>query len=103
MTEVYVYVDETGSCDYEQDSGPRFAIGSATYVGDHRDAMWEGMRMRAAMEARHIHMPRGFHACEDSNRTRHPWAVQRWADGKTCTWFDSTVEVLMKSYYGPWN
>lgn len=71
MADIYIYLDETGSCDYSQASGPRFAVGSATYTGDHRDAVWDGLQMRCEMERRGINLPQGFHAVNDSNRTRH--------------------------------
>ncbi|WP_179229175.1 DUF3800 domain-containing protein [Parenemella sanctibonifatiensis] len=70
MAEFYVYLDETGSPDYSEASGPRFAIGSATFEGDHRDSIWEGFQLRARLESEGIRLEKGFHAADDSRRTR---------------------------------
>lgn len=70
MSDIYVYMDETGSCDYTPDSGPRFVVGSATYVGDHKDGMWSGFAARTRVERAGVDLRHGFHATQDSNKTR---------------------------------
>lgn len=71
MTDYYVYVDETGSADYNKKSGEYFSVGSVAYEGDHRDPLWRGFQLRADLEARGVHLPTGFHAADDSRATRN--------------------------------
>lgn len=37
---------------------------------DHGRELWDGLLLRAAMEAKGLNLPRGFHAVDDSNVTR---------------------------------
>lgn len=96
MTDYYVYIDETGSCDYSQASGPRFAIGSATYQGDHRDAIWEGIQLRTRLESKGVALPQGFHAVDDSKHTRDAVfdVIQRHPPAR----IDSTYLTKAKAY-----
>lgn len=78
MSDVYIYADETGNLDYNADgkagATPYFGFGTVTYAGPHGDALWRGMVLRA--DVGHKAGPgagsarRGFHALNDSNRTR---------------------------------
>ena len=72
MGELYVYADETGSLEFEgQGSAKRyFGFGTATFGGDHRDQIWEGLQLRCHLEASGVSVPKGLHAKDDSRRTR---------------------------------
>ncbi len=70
MTDYFVYSDETGSLDYSTSAGPRFAVGTATFKGDHSAAMWSGFTLRTSLEAAGVKLPKGFHAVDDSRHTR---------------------------------
>lgn len=95
MASVYVYLDETGSLDYRSSAGPRFAVGSATFAGDHKDAMWAGFDLRTRLESRGIHLERGFHAVDDSHATRAE--VFGIIAAHPCR-FDSTYLTKAKAY-----
>jgi hypothetical protein len=68
--EVYVYLDETGVPDFSQGSGSIFGIGTATYTGNHGQALFEGLSLRTRLEARGVQLPKGLHAKNDSWTTR---------------------------------
>lgn len=72
--DVYLYADESGNLDYGG-SGKRgateyFGFGTAVFHDDHGAELMEGLRLRAAVTARGISLPRGFHAVDDSHMTR---------------------------------
>lgn len=78
MADVYLYADETGNLDYNAD-GVRtsyyFGFGTAMFDGEHGEALWRGLHLRAQLESGETgriaqNMPRGFHAVVDSNKTR---------------------------------
>lgn len=69
MSRIYMYADETGDLGYEGDA-PYFDIGTATFNGDHRDAIWQGLELRTSLEGQGVRLPRGLHAKADSNRIR---------------------------------
>lgn len=75
MTDVYVYADETGNLDYggegKQGASPYFGFGTATWFGDHGDALWSGLKLRVEIDNRGLSLARGFHAKDDSRATRH--------------------------------
>ena len=71
MTEHYLYLDETGTLDFEDRPGERFfGVGTAHFVGDHRDAIWDGHRLRLELESKGIYLPKGLHAKNDASATR---------------------------------
>ncbi|RAV31844.1 DUF3800 domain-containing protein [Corynebacterium heidelbergense] len=75
---VYLYADETGNLDYEGAPNPQgggastyFGFGTATFnTQNHGNDLLEGLHLRAQATGHGIHLPRGFHACNDSNKTR---------------------------------
>lgn len=79
MAVIYIYADETGNLDYDVIDGsgasPYFGFGTVSYIGDHGNALWGGLALRAAAEGRLSSSERtfasGFHAVDDSARTRH--------------------------------
>lgn len=67
----YLYLDETGSVDFDSDNGSAyFAISTAHFASDHRDALWAGLALRLELEAAGVALPQGFHASDDSHHTR---------------------------------
>lgn len=73
MTRVFLYADETGNLDYENSSPTEsgyFGFGTATFAGEHGRELWAGLQLRAALSARGLHLPRGFHAKDDSTPTK---------------------------------
>lgn len=69
MTTVYMYADETGDLGFDSDAA-HFGMGTATYTGDHRDAIWEGFQLRTELEASGVRLQKGLHAKNDSRSTR---------------------------------
>ncbi|MFS0883969.1 DUF3800 domain-containing protein [Aeromicrobium sp. 179-A 4D2 NHS] len=74
MADIFVYADESGNLDYDAagKSGATdyFGFGTATFGSDHGAHLFEGLRLRADLERRGLSMRSGFHAVNDSNRTR---------------------------------
>ncbi|MCW2791957.1 MAG: hypothetical protein JWO76_1055 [Nocardioides sp.] len=69
MVDHYLYLDETGTLDFENRPGEEyFGVGTAHFEGDHRDAIWEGHQLRVGLEAKGIKLPKGLHAKNDSHR-----------------------------------
>ncbi len=68
-----MYVDETGDLGMAGKTGEsqHFGIGSAVFQGHHGDVLWAGKNLRFDLERRGVPMPRGFHAKDDTPRTRH--------------------------------
>lgn len=73
MPDVFIYADETGDLDFSGNPAVSryFGIGTAVFEGDHGDALAQGLRLRCELEAAGISMRQGFHAKNDSRRTRH--------------------------------
>lgn len=73
MARVFLYADETGNLDYKNaavtESG-YFGFGTATFGDEHGDALWIGLNLRASLSAKGLHLPRGFHAKDDSTPTK---------------------------------
>lgn len=69
MGRVYMYADESGDLGYDSEA-PYFGIGTATFVGDHRQQMWEGFELRTRLESQGVRLQRGLHAKNDSRSTR---------------------------------
>lgn len=75
---IYLYADETGNLDYEGTPNPKgggasiyFGFGTATFsTNDHGDDLLEGLHLRAKCSKAGMALPKGFHACDDSNKTR---------------------------------
>lgn len=77
MADVYIYADETGNLDYSGQPDPRgggastyFGFGTAVFRDDHGVHLEQGLRLRARLESEGLHLPGGFHAVNDSPRTR---------------------------------
>jgi hypothetical protein len=74
MADVYVYADETGNLDFDGASKPGgstyFGFGTAVFREDHGEYLWRGLRLRASLERDGVNLSRGFHAVNDSTRTR---------------------------------
>lgn len=72
MADVFVYADETGNLDLSGGAGASrcFGIGTATWVGDHGRQLWEGVQLRFELEAAGVRQAKGFHAKNNSGRTR---------------------------------
>lgn len=72
MTDVYVYMDETGNLDYWSPAGASqyFGFGSLSFSGAHSSLLWDGMRLRAELERGGVRLPNGVHAKHDG------WAVR---------------------------
>jgi hypothetical protein len=71
MTDHYIYLDETGTLDFETREGENyFGVGTVHFAGDHRDAIWAGFQLRVNLESQGIRLTRGLHAKDDSHATR---------------------------------
>lgn len=99
MADVYVYMDETGDLGMTGGAGESlyFGIGTATFHGDHGAAMWAMADARFAMETRGLVLTRGFHAKDDSPRTRHD-VFGRIAGLSPAPRFDFTMLEKSKAY-----
>lgn len=64
--EYWCFLDESGTPDYDPDSKPYFAFGSAVFEGDHGDEYMKVLRARASRTG----VQGGFHASHDSNDTK---------------------------------
>lgn len=75
---IYLYADETGNLDYSGTPNPKgggastyFGFGTATFQTDrHGDDLLEGLHLRAKNAKEGLSLPRGFHAVDDSRKTR---------------------------------
>lgn len=74
MADVYIYADETGNLDFDgaskQGGSAYFGFGTAVFREDHGEYLWRGLRLRASLEQQGVSLPKGFHAVNDSTRTR---------------------------------
>jgi hypothetical protein len=72
VAEIYMYADETGDLDLSGSPGASdyFGFGTAVFVGDHGNALWEGLHLRAQLERKGLHLPKELHAKNDSHSTR---------------------------------
>jgi hypothetical protein len=74
MADVYIYADETGNLDFDgamkQGGSAYFGFGTAVFREDHGEYLWRGLRLRASLEQQGMNLPKGFHAVNDSARTR---------------------------------
>lgn len=76
---IYIYADETGNLDCDGVPNPQgggvstyFGFGTATFSTDkHGNDLLEGLHLRAKSAKAGIKLTRGFHACDDSHRTRN--------------------------------
>ncbi|MBT2538680.1 DUF3800 domain-containing protein [Arthrobacter sp. ISL-69] len=75
MAEVFLYADETGNLDYDGEgksgASTYFGFGTAVFNGDHADALFGGMRLRAEISSSGIYLPEGFHAVNDKIHTKN--------------------------------
>lgn len=75
---IYLYADETGNLDYNASPNPQgggastyFGFGTATFnTADHGSDLLEGLHLRARCAKEGIKLERGFHAVDDSAKTR---------------------------------
>jgi Protein of unknown function (DUF3800) len=72
MTDVFMYADETGNLDYNVAGGGSryFGIGTATWHGEPGEHPWQAERLRFGHAAAGIECPKGYHAADDTRRTR---------------------------------
>lgn len=74
MADFYLYADETGNLDFDgaskQGGSAYFGFGTAVFGDGHGDYLWRGLRLRAQLEGDGVRLPKGFHAVNDSTRTR---------------------------------
>ncbi|MBQ0925919.1 DUF3800 domain-containing protein [Saccharopolyspora endophytica] len=72
MADVYMYIDETGNLDLpgKHGSSKYFGFATATFIGDHSRAIWEGMQLRLQLESEGVSLPHGLHAKDDHDATR---------------------------------
>lgn len=77
MATVYLYADETGNLDYSGSPNPNgggastyFGFGTALFQENHGDDLLGGLQLRTQMVRNGVHLPKGFHACDDSYKTR---------------------------------
>lgn len=70
-----MYADETGNLDYspEGKSGATeyFGFGTAVFQDDHGAHLFGGLQLRAKLESSGLHLPKGFHAINDSKHTKN--------------------------------
>ena len=102
---VYLYADETGNLDYEGTPNPRGG-GASTYFGfgtaafdtqHHGDDLLQGLHLRASCAKEGISLAKGFHAVDDSSRTRNEMfhLIQEQAPR-----FDTTFLMKANAYAG---
>lgn len=69
-----MYADETGNLDYapagKSGATEYFGFGTAVFRDDHGSYLFEGLELRAKLEAKGLHLPKGFHAVDDSKHTK---------------------------------
>ncbi|MFR0588189.1 DUF3800 domain-containing protein [Bifidobacterium pseudolongum] len=65
-SEYWCYLDETGTPDFDPDSTPYFAFGSAVFEGGHGQALMHTLHVRACRAG----VQNGFHASHDSTDTK---------------------------------
>lgn len=72
MRDVFMYVDETGDLGLTGANGSShyFGIGSASFAGPHAEPIWQLKHLRFLLQGRGIEVRTGFHAKNDSARTR---------------------------------
>lgn len=72
MTDLFMYADETGNLDYQDQPGSStyFGVGTALFIGDHGTALGQGLALRAELAAGGLNLRRGFHAVDDSKTVR---------------------------------
>lgn len=67
----YLYLDETGTLDFEARPGEEFfGVGTAHYPGEHAQELWQGHQLRCQLEAGGVRLQKGLHAKNDSAATR---------------------------------
>ncbi|MCT2339574.1 DUF3800 domain-containing protein [Corynebacterium sp. p3-SID1056] len=102
---VCLYADETGNLDYEGTPNPRGG-GASTYFGfgtaafdtqHHGDDLLQGLHLRASCAKEGISLAKGFHAVDDSSRTRNEMfhLIQEQAPR-----FDTTFLMKANAYAG---
>jgi Protein of unknown function (DUF3800) len=97
MANIYMYADETGNLDYDVDAGGSkyFGIGTATWAVDPAGHLWQGERMRFGHAEAGVECTKGYHAKDDSRRTRNE--VYRVIKDQAPR-FDATFLAKSKAY-----
>jgi hypothetical protein len=74
MSRYFLSADETGNLDYDSAKNPTesefFGFGTALLPDQHGEALWSGLELRTRLSKRGMHLPKGFHAKDDSTATR---------------------------------
>lgn len=69
-----MYADETGNLDYSPQgkagATDYFGFGTAVFPDDHGQHLFGGLQLRASLEAKGLHLPKGFHAINDAKQTK---------------------------------
>lgn len=69
-----MYADETGNLDYSPHgkvgATKYFGFGTAVFPDRHGEYLFGGLQLRAQLESRGLHLPRGFHALNDAKHTK---------------------------------
>ncbi len=100
---IYLYADETGNLDYAGSPNPRgggastyFGFGTATFsTGSHGEDLLSGLHLRAKCAKAGIKLTKGFHACDDSNKTRSEMFAEIQ---KQAPRFDTTFLLKSNAY-----
>lgn len=75
MADIYLYADETGNLDYDgaskKGASTYFGFGTATFDGQHADALFSGLQLRAEISSSGIELAKGFHAVDDKISTKN--------------------------------
>ncbi|WP_396902713.1 DUF3800 domain-containing protein [Mycolicibacterium sp.] len=76
MATIYMYADETGNLDYspgdKAGATDYFGFGTAVFPEhSHGEHLYDGLKLRAQIEASGLTLPRGFHAVNDSKPTKN--------------------------------
>ncbi len=70
-----MYADETGNLDYapagKAGASDYFGFGTAVFRENHGEHLFGGLQLRAKLETRGLHLPKGFHAVDDSKQTKN--------------------------------
>lgn len=68
MRDLFLYLDETGQLGMSGES--YFGLGQAAFRENYSEAIRDALQLRFELERNGIHLPRGFHAKDDTDATR---------------------------------
>lgn len=70
-----MYADETGNLDYDpqnkRGASDYFGFGTAVFPDSHGHHLFQGLELRAQIEAKGVYLPNGFHAVDDALQTKN--------------------------------